>query len=195
MKFEPRTRIERLTKEWISEAITKGVKNFYRPKSNPYYTTPDGEGICFVPGNGPATLGHYYWWETVAKKYCPERNSRLGTRLEYCAFLGVLIKKIVESGKSVERAWNLVCDQSYEFEYFHFSDDAGYPETDGTIEICGFIVGKTFWLLAKEEEEFFCLAGGGCFGNALFPTPADIWASKDRGHCLKHSIGWVVLEK
>lgn len=100
-------------------------------------------------------------------------------------------KKHVEKGKSVEQAWNLVCDESYEFGYF--GDDADQPETTGTIEICGFIVGKNMQLLAKEDEKCLWLAGGGCFGNVLFPTPADIWARTIRRYALGHCVGWVVL--
>lgn len=92
MQYEPRTFYEGLVKTEISKAIQEKVKNFYCPKYAPSLTD-DGKAICFVPGKKPAVERDYFRWEAWARRYCPERNSRFGTRLQYYAFLGVLMKK------------------------------------------------------------------------------------------------------
>ena len=117
MQWEPRNKLERDTKELIKEAIEKKVKNFYRPKYDPSFAD-DGENICFVKGTPPAVGKSFDWWVEATKKYNPKRNSRLGTRLEYGAYMGVLIKKFVESGKSVKWAWNTVCVNSKKYGHY-----------------------------------------------------------------------------
>ena len=108
LAYDPKTAREKETKALILEAIDKGVKNFYCHTLDPSFTK-NGEGIFFSPGHMPAVGRSYPRWEKVAKEYAPERNSRLGTRLEYGAFLGVYIKNLVSKGKSIEWAWNAVC--------------------------------------------------------------------------------------
>lgn len=82
MQHEPKNDKERETKELIKEAIKKGVKNFYKPRGDVSFTD-DGNGICYAPGKMPAVGKSYDWNEKAAKEFCPERNSRLGSKLEY----------------------------------------------------------------------------------------------------------------
>ena len=182
MKYEPRTKREKRTKELIAEGIKSRVKNFYRPILDPAFDI-DGideiyiywwcmrrcvdplfaEGIVYGGWKKPAGGQSCRWWVDAAKKYAPSRNSRLGTRLEYGAFLGVLIKKLIEKGKSVEWAWNAVCNDSKELGHYRDSYDARPEfESTGSRCICGFYdLANTEKILAEDEEAGgFWIAGG-----------------------------------
>lgn len=196
MKWEPQTRKEEATKEFITEAICSGVKNFYRPRYDPTFTD-DGNNICFIKGEKPAVGKSYNWWDEVARSYSPERSSRLGTRLEYGAFLGVLIKKLVEEGKTVEWAWNAVCNDSKELGHYCDSENATEHcefEPTGSRCICGFYdLANTFKILSEDIDGDYCWLTGGCclykgsrvtlagFGH-IDPTCNDY-----------RSVGWLVF--
>jgi len=195
MLYEPDTEKEKCTKDLIAEAIKAGVKNFYRPKCDPSFTD---DGICFVAGKAPAVGKSYNWWFDTAKKYDPSRNSRLGTRLQYGAFLGVLIKKLVEEGMTVAWAWNAVCNNSKELGHYYNSEDAKQQtfELTGSRCICGFYdLVNTFKLLAEVDEEVggFWIAGG-YFGNYSYTCPlADLEHDTDCYSDDNLSVGWLVF--
>ena len=55
--------------------------------------------ICYHAGMKPAVGKLPTWWQEIAERFMPEKQSRLGTRKERIAFLGLLIKYlIVEKG-------------------------------------------------------------------------------------------------
>lgn len=193
MQWKPKTVIQEITKKLITEAICTGVKNFYRPKCDPSFSD-DGKSICFVTGKRPA-VGYksFEWWVNVAKDYNPERNSRLGTRLEYGAFLGVLMKKLVKEGKSVKWVWNSVCDVSHKLGHFSSSKNVKhFYELTGSRCICGFYdLGNTSKILADRIENHAFLLAGGSYDNAFYcylPLLHFSWNLCD-------SVGWIVLEK
>ena len=166
MKHKPKTDAERKFKELLTKAIQTGIKDFYRPRMDPSFSE-DG-GICYKAGLKPAVGKSYNWWNKVAVEFYPERHSRLGTRLEYVAFLGVLIKKLVDSGWTVENSWNAVCNDSRQLGHYWNSKNAKHDlEPTGSREICGFFdLANTYKILARDEEAGgFWLAGGDCNNN------------------------------
>lgn len=168
MQYEPQTKNESDTKELIKEAIDKKVNNFYCPMFAPSFTD-DGKNICFVADNIPITCKSYKWWTKVARKYKPECNSRIGTRLMYGAFLGFLMKSLVEFGKSITWVWNAVCNDSRELGHYGNSENAKLDlERTGLRGIYVFYdLGNTFKFLAEDEENGgFWLAGGCYCGNS-----------------------------
>lgn len=195
MKYSPRTEREGVTKALIKEAIEKGVKNFYRPIMDPSFTKT-GENICYEKGRGPAVGKSYNWWKKVAEEYCPERNSRLGTRLEYRAFLGVLIKNLVADGKSVSWAWNAVCNDPKELGHYRNSENAKHKfEPTGSRCICGYYdLANTYKILAKDNETGGFWFAGGYYFNLSFDNPLAglyhfTWCNPD----FDYSVGWIVL--
>ena len=195
MKYKPRTEREAKFKKQLTEAIQKGVKDFWRPKYDPSLNE-DGIGICFVRGKRPALSEDYQWWDRAAKNFCPERHSRLGTKSEYVAFLGVLIKKLVESRWEVEEAWKAVCDDSRELGHYWNSKNAkNAPEDTGSKETCGFFdLANTYKNLAVDEEAGgFWLAGGYCIDNSFICPLADLEHSYNLDYCIFNSVGWLVL--
>jgi len=201
MKFEPVTVEEHATKELISKAIKLKVKNFYRPKCDPSFTY-DCRTVCFVPGKMPVRYESFNEWHELAKKYMPERNSRLGTRFEYVAFLGVLIKKLIEEGKSVEWAWNAVCNDSRELGHYWNSKNANHDDFEPTCSrrVCGFYdLANTYKMLAEDKfvDEFiggFWLAGGFFRRDAEEYPIAKLNHSYERDFKWYEGVGWIVLD-
>ena len=198
MDHEPTNEREEILKEGLTKVIRKGIKDFYRPRYDPSFNG-DETGVIFKAGNKPAVGKSYNWWKKVAIEFMPERNSRLGTKSEYVAFLGVLIKKLVEDEKwSVAKAWDAVCNDSRELGHYWNSEDAKYDfEDTGKREICGFFdLANTCKNLAEDEDDCtggFWRAGGGCDYDGDDNPLADLRRRtvliNDRGY----SVGWIVL--
>lgn len=184
-------------KRLITRAINKGIKDYYKPLVDP--SVDENGKIYFKAGNKPA-LGHYSynWWEKKAKEFCPDCGSRLGTKLEYVAFLGVFIKSLVETGWNVTDAWGAVCYDSKELGNYRNSKNARlYPELTGSREVCGFYdLANAYKILAADEDEesgVFWLAGG-CFANDCSSSPvADLCHYNLRDSPGTCGVGWLVL--
>lgn len=195
MKHKPKTDREEETKALIKEAIEKGVKNFYRPIMDPSFTKT-GENICYEKGRGPAVGKSYNWWKKVAEEYCPERNSRLGTRLEYGAFLGVLIKNLVADGKSISWAWNAVCNDSKDLGHYWNSENAKHKvEPTGSRRVCDYYdLGNTCKILTEDNEAGgFWLAGGDYSTQSYHCPLADLDYLYDDLNIDYCAVGWLVL--
>ena len=195
MKYKPKTEQEEETKALIKEAIEKGVKNFYRPIMDPSFTKT-GENIRYEKGRGPAVGKSYNWWKKVAEEYCPERNSRLGTRLEYAAFLGVLIKNLVAEGRSISWAWNAVCNDSKELGHYRNSENAKCKfEPTGSRQICDYYdLANTYKILAEDNEAGGFWLAGGCYFNYSDNNPlAGLNLDSCRDCDYHYSVGWLVL--
>ncbi len=198
MRHFPRTDREKAFKKLLTNMIIfGGVSDFYRPKCDPSF---DSEGkICYQAGLKPAVGQTYYWWEKNAKEFCPERKSRLGTKYEYVAFLGVLIKKLVERGWSIDNAWNAVCNNSRNVGHYWNSEGALHDfEPTGSREICGFCdLGNTSKILAKDEEN----AGGFWLAGGAYSCCSDRYPLADRHLNYRRywkyhfSVGWIICEK
>ena len=198
MKYEPKTMRESFFKEDAIKVIRVGMYDFLRPVCDPSFD--NNRRICYQPGNKPAVGKSYDWWEEEAKKYAPERGSRLGTKSEYIAFMAVLIKELVDSGKPVEWAWDAVCNDSKELGHYWNSRADHYHyelSATGDREICGWCdLANTYKILAKDEEAgVFWHAGGYYYVNGnerpLAGLSPDIFFGEEKiGSC-----GWLVLEK
>ena len=131
----------------------------------------------------------------------PESGSRIGTKSEYIAFLATLIKELVASGKSLEWAWNAVCNDSKELgNYWIYKDGKHYIEieTAGSREICGWYdLANTRKILAKDEEVdgFEYWLAGGDYRSHSYDCPLaefSLWDYRDA--CLKEVCGWIVFD-
>ena len=194
MRHVPTTEREEDLKRLLTKAIQKGLKDFYRPKYDPSFNK-DGTGVTFKAGNRPAVGKYYNWWKEVAEKFMPGRHSRLGTKSEYVAFLGVLIKKLVEDCKwSVAEAWHAVCNDSKELGHYRNSEDARYK-----LEICGFFdLANTYKILAEDEDDSiggFWLAGGNCNYCSYLHPLAVLYRRTHLYYVGDICVGWFVLSK
>ena len=195
MKHKPKTEREERFKKQLTDAIKKGIKDFWRPKYDPSFNE-EQTGICHVEGKRPAVGKSYNWWNKVAKAFCPERHSRLGTKSEYVAFLGVLIKKLVESGWEVEDAWRAVCCDSRELGHYWNSPNVKNAfEDTGSREICGFFdLANTCKILAEDEEAGgFWLAGGYYRDDSCYCPLAALVHLNYLDNGSNYGVGWLVL--
>lgn len=198
MQHDPRTEREKRLKGKLLFLMAAGIKDFYRPSLDPSFTE-GGYRICYVEGSEPAVGKSYVWWEYTAKYFWPERNSRLGTEDEYIAFLGVLIKKMVESGKCIEWAWNVVCNDSKEIGHYWNSKDGKYDlEHTGARCSCDLFydLANTHKILAASNEWsgiFTQASGSSCSlgkDNPLF----SFFEIGDVKRNLYNSVGWIVMD-
>lgn len=197
MQYEPKEDDGRVLqyKRLLTKAIKSGLlKDFWRPKCDPSFN--EG-GICYESGKKPAVGKSYNWWSQVAKRFKPEYNSRLGTKTDYVAFLGVLIKKLVENGWTVERAWNAVCNDSKELGHYWNSENAKNDfELTGCREICGFYdLANCYKILAEDGETGGFWRAGGCYirGSDYYPLAGLICNDYQNGGNF-FSVGWLVLD-
>jgi len=204
MRHQPSSRNEEIIKSRLEFLISKGIKDFWRFRIDPSFDI-DGE-VVFLPGCRPAVGKSYAWWEEKANTFLPEHGSRLGTKDEYIAFLGVLIKKLTEKGESVKNAWHMVCNDSaklgyYESQYRYVKRRGGYrpgdfAHTSNTLA-CGFFdLANTYKILARNNEgEGFFLAGGPYNElSNVFPL-AEIGHFANSDCPIFYGVGWLVLEK
>ena len=191
MKYQPKTKAERNFKEMVETAIKSGLKDFYRPTLDPSFD--DEWQICYQAGMEPAVGKSFAWWEENAKKL----GYRLGTYSEYIAFLAVLIKEMVASGKSLEWAWNAVCNDSEELgNYWNSSDSKHELEATGNREVCGWCdLANTYKILEEDKENgvFWLTAGGDYYDNSVINPLADLHLNFDHNHDFYSCTGWLVL--
>ena len=196
MAHEPTTEEEENLKELLVEAIEAEIENFYCTKIDPSFSE-DGERIVFKVGKMPAVGKYYDWYEKAAKVFMPERNSRLGTKLQYVAFLGVLMQKLVEEkGMSVKDAWNAVCNDSKELGHYRDSKEAKHDfEPTGSREICGFCdLANAYKILSwDDKDKVFWLAGGSCVSYGDYYPLANLYNLDFRDDGNNKSVGWLVL--
>ena len=194
LKYSPKTPAEKAFMEAVKNVIKAGVQDFYRPTLDPSF---DGDGrICYQAGMKPAVGKSYNWWYEHSKKYCSERKSRLGTKSEYIAYLAVFNNELVASGKSLEWAWNAVCNDSKELGHYWNSNDAKHAfEATGNREACGWRdLANTYKILTEDKEAGGFWLAGGYYNNFSFNFPlADLYHYCERNNDFSNSTGWLVL--
>ena len=200
MKYEPVTEAEIFFKELVEKAIESGLKDFFVPKYAPC-DSKDSRNICYLPGNKPAVDKKYDWWEKIAKEFNPKRKSRLGTKTEYIAFLAILIKELVACGKSIEWAWDAICNNSRDLGHYSNSEKAKctYEET-GSRRVCDFYdLANTFKILAEDKEASCIWIAGGHYNMYGDTHPLTNFFSVPNNGIfhniiLDGSTAWIVLE-
>ena len=194
LNYTPLTEEEECFMEEVKKVIRDGVSDFWRPIIDPSFDI-DGN-ICYEYGRKPAVGMAYEWWRKHAKEVCPERNSRLGTKSEYVAFLAVLIKELYASGWALERAWGAVCNDSKELG--HYKNSSFFEcacEATCSREVLGWFdlanIGK---FLTDDKEENIFWWGAGSYAEASEDSPLafimDCEYSYDGINCC---TGWLVF--
>lgn len=195
MSHEPQTETEEDFKTTLTEVIKNGIEDFYRPAMDPSFADEAKTKIHYMAGEKPAVCKSYNWWKETVKdsKWC------LGTKNQYIAFLGVLIKMlVVEEGWAVNEAWNAVCNDSKKLGHYSNSDNAKHQfEDTGSREICGFFdLANTYKILSKDEEvDGFWLAGGCCNDDSCSYPLADLDLFDNYIFYRTNSVAWLVLKK
>jgi len=198
MQHIPTTKGEERLKDWLKSVISKKIKDFCRPVIDPGWNYRGK--LIYITGLRPMLGKSYSWWANNAEKAFSDwgGKARLGTKDEYIAFCGVLIKKLVSNGWSVDDAWDAVCNDSSKLGNYKSSEGARIALKDtGSNEVCGFFdLANTYKILAGDEDDdngFFMASGCYmCLGNQ-FPI-ADIHPVVGRTEQWHIAVGWIVLE-
>jgi len=194
MQHKPNGEREQKLKDALEAVIKKGILDFWRPRMDPSF---DKKGnICFKAGEKPAVGNSYNWWRDNAKKFNPKRRSRLGTKSQYIAFLGVLIKTLVAEDWDIAEAWDAVCNDSEKLGHYWNSENAKHAfEPTGSRAIVGFYdLANTCKILAEDEEAGGFWLAGGYYGHGSNNIPLAVLGHY--GGCnnvLSGSVGWLVL--
>jgi len=195
MQYRPKTDREKEFKDLLENVIKKGIADFWCPRMDP--TLDEAENICFKAGEKPAVGKSYNWWRENAKNFNPRWSSRLGTRSQYVAFLGVLIKALVAEDWTVDEAWNLVCNDSRQLGNYCDSQNAkhDFEPTDSRAIAVFYDLVNTYKILKDTEETGgFWLAGGSRLDYSYFYPLADLTyhVSCDCDNVI--GVGWIVMD-
>lgn len=200
MQYEPNSNRPRevVLKKSLIEIIQKGISDFYRLRIDPSFTE-GAKNICYVTARMPAIGKPYTWWRRIAKEFNPERGSRLGTKSEYIAFLGVLIKSMVANGYEVSDAWRQVCNDSKKLGHYWNSAGSNLKiEFTGSRPVCRFydLANTEKILLDDKDSDCLWVAGGAFFSlsynKSLFCLDK---ISPIIGEVSNAGVGWIVYER
>ena len=195
LSFEPETKQENNLKERLVSAIKMGQKDFYKPYCDPAFT--DDEEILYDLKKKPATGKPFEWWKEQADRL----GGRIMSKSEYIAFLGVLIKSLVESGLKVNDAWNLIANDVKEL-----FDSSGVKKTAINViedtgsrgDVCGFYDLSNTYKILKEDESYgtggFLIASGKFFGIERNYPVAELGKCYEVNYKFQDAIGAIVFD-
>ena len=194
LKHEPKNRRQ----ERLLDDIRKGIDLKLSAFRAPYMDPSEENGkIIFKHGNKPA-LGHSpVWWDETWKRFMPSKNSRSGTELHHAAFLGKLMKYLIdEKNYSVGNAWKAVCNDSRDLGHYWNSKDAKYEfEPTGSRKVGLFCdLANTCKILKKRGASGFLLAGGRYCNFSEGCPLADMSTINNPSDNYYYSVGWLVLD-
>jgi len=152
MQYNPKTREEKRFKIMVTLLILRKVKDFWAFKQYPF-SNDTGNGISFKR-NGSFPVASCAKWEQMAKKVLPEMESDLSTRSQFWALHAVLLKKLVEAGVKIEKAWRMVCIDHIELmEYLNTSEAKENPTLDGIRDVNLFYNLFAMSVIIKHEDQ------------------------------------------
>lgn len=194
LKHKPETNQQTRFKNALISAIESGLSDFRAQRMDACF---DEEGnICFKAGMKPAVGKSANWWKETAKKFMPEKGSRLGTTKERIAFLGLLIKYLIEEkGYTVSNAWKAVCDESKNLGHYWNSENPKHDfEDTGSRQIGEWCdLGNTCKITENDEAGGFSLVGGDYDDYSNNCPLADVYSVNGPYGVYDYGVGWFVL--
>lgn len=194
--YKPRNSAQRKFKNALISAIKSGLYDFRAQRMDP---SVEGEKIIYKEGNIPCVGKTAEQWKILAEKFWPEKESRLGTTKERTAFLGLIIRYLIDERGYEERiAWREVCDQSKFLGHYWDSPNAKCKlETTGSRmvgEWCDLGNTKKITINENGNNNIFSEFGGyyGISGE-LYPLSEMIILPYPTSPA-KYSTGWVVTK-
>lgn len=194
LNHKPKKGRQQILMKDICEGIIHKLPAFRTPCMDP---SEENGKIVFKPGNKPEVGHSPAWWDKKWQDFNSKRNSRSGNRLERAAYLGTIIKYLIdEENYSVADAWEAVCNDSRKLGHYRNSEGAkGGCELTGSRQIGPFFdLGNNCKIIRESEASGFLLAGG-CYFNYgdLYPL-ADLETIDDPYDLCDNSVGWLVLD-
>lgn len=198
LKHTPETKNQENFYNEVVEVIKSNIKDFRVPIYDPSLEKDKlNMKITFLPDAIPATNISPDAWKNMALNVLPNKNSRLGSRKQYIAFLAVLIKLLISENKvAVSDAWKMVCDDSALLGHYHNSWSAKhYVEPTGCRKVIyWFDLANVSKLLFDDEKGKFLVAAGN-FNIFSYKKPLyyfeiveHIFASHN------YCVGWIVTD-
>ena len=195
LKHEPKTPKQKKFKDNLFSLIKSGLTDFRAQRMDP---SLDEKGqIYYELGKMPAGDKSAKWWKENAKEFIPEKRSRLGTTNERIAFLGLLLKYLVEEKKyTVSDAWEAVCDQSKDLGHYYDSKDAKQNlEPTGSRKIGEWYdLSNTCKIMFNDEKTYASVACGSFkIDGDLYPLTY-ISNFLDPYSKFSNFVGWIVMD-
>jgi len=194
MKHHPETKAQKVFKERLTSAIKSGLTDFRAQRMDPTFTKD--ARIMYEAGRMPAVGESANWWKENAEQFIPDKRSRLGTTKERIAFLGLLIKNLVEKETcTVSYAWKAVCDQSKDLGHYWDSDNAKHDfEPTGSRKIGEWYdLANTCKYVYEEENSGFLIVGGSYVDGGCGYPLADVDGICSADCICDDTVGWLVL--
>lgn len=190
MNYKPKNDQEREFMKNLEAAINAKVESFRVPVNDP---SIDMNGkIQFASGFKPAVGYSYNELEKLAK----ENGVRLGTKNEYCLFLGTMIIRLMAEGWSENDAWEAVCCDSKKLGHYCNSEDAkdGFEPTGSRMIAGKCDLANAYKILAKDEKAGGFWLASGCYGSNSNNYPlAGLYLNDGYDYHDIDSVGWFVL--
>jgi len=188
MQYNPKNTYEKILKSHLTHVIQSGISDFYCFNTNP---SLDNEGnICFKGGIYSVPDESYNWWREKVEMFNPMCKSRLGSKSEYIAVLGVLMKKLIDEGWRVSKVWNELCNnQAVLIRYLYSQtltnvhyDNLGYLFTT-------FFQTSKFLADDEEKDEFWTTDSWANYNSFII----DIYHNYQCTDVFSNTLGWIVL--
>ena len=196
LKHKPQGEKQENLKKLIIKGIDVGLSDFRRPAIDPSFDK-DGN-IIYKEGEMPAVGKSANFWNEKLKKFMADKNSRMGTLLQYAAFLGLLIKYLIEEiGYKVAEAWKAVCDDSKELGHYWNSDYAKHAfEATGRRKIWDFYdLANTCKIVSDDRSASgFSSVGGSLICESFCYPLAKVRTIYNTIFNFDYSVGWLVLD-
>ena len=194
LKHIPETKNQYECKSGIIRAIKNDISDFRAPIMDPSF---DEKGkLCYKAGMKPAIGKSPIWWEETFKELMPSKNSRIGDQCHRYAFLGVIIKELVEKlNYTVTQAWRAVCDDSIDLGNYGESQNS-IPDFEPTGSRAIYIwcdLGNTCKIV-KSSDSNFLLFGDDYMSDG---KTCSLSATRDINlstYNYNNSVGWLVLD-
>lgn len=190
-QHKPNTDRQMEFRDRLVSVIESGIPDFRAQSCHPLF---DGKKRCLYYNRG-----QYFWpaamsnikWKIVAEEFCPSKKSRLGYEKERNAFLGVIIKLLVEERHySLENAWYAVCDNSEEIARYRLNDKK-YNSIGGFQDLGN---GYSITLSDKEDGVFIYFGGKPDDRGDYRPLINTIRDTTRADYVCDIATGWVVTE-
>lgn len=195
MSHIPRTMEQKRFKKRLTKAIKSGLSDFRIPAMDPCLENDDNIG--FKKGSRPAIGCSAFWWDERARKFMPHKNSKIGTKKQYVAFLGTLIKYLIErEGYEIDEVWKMICDDSHHLGHYCNSQDAKRDfENTGSRKIWKFYdLANTCKIVKDDKLGIFLRVGGDYNMLSIFaPLAKIIPIDKPYDHNVKY-VAWIVMD-
>jgi len=199
MRHNPVTDRQKEFKKELESVLWRGIKDFYKFSLDPSLSYNDE--LCFNAGKPPAIGKTFNWWDANAKSLYPAGNSRLGTKAEYVAFMGILIKRLVEeAGWNVSKAWKAVCDDSSKLGQYRRKGVylSRYNRSiTGFYNVLGFFdLANTYKVLTMADDTNAFWLASGCYDDYSDRHPLYSFqlCTHLESSTLIDSVGWIVMD-